>query len=100
MSCIGANAGEVSLTSCEAQTNQQINAVITRFPRYIYCALKKSREELRTLGDAGSTMININKSLFENYQVVSVERGVLEQVLASGDLDHFSSGYFDQLLSD
>jgi hypothetical protein len=25
-------------------------------------------------------MININKSLFENYQVVSVERGVLEQV--------------------
>lgn len=80
VSCIGANAGEVSLTSCEAQTNQQINAVITRFPRYIYCALKKSREELRALGDAGSTMININKSLFENFQIVSVERGVLEQV--------------------
>ena len=25
-------------------------------------------------------MININKSLFENFQIVSVERGVLEQV--------------------
>lgn len=88
VSCIGANAGEVSLTSCIAQTNQQINAVITKYPKFLYCALKRSREELRALGDAGSTMININKSLFENYQVVTLEPTVLK------DLEEALSPFF------
>ena len=82
VSCIGANAGEVSLTSCTAQTNQQINAVITDYPRFLYCALIKCRDELRALGDAGSTMININKSLFENYQIVCPKRDVLDMTEA------------------
>ncbi|MBR0249153.1 MAG: restriction endonuclease subunit S [Synergistaceae bacterium] len=80
VSCIGANAGEVSLTSCLAQTNQQINAVITQYSKYLYCALKKSRDELRALGDAGSTMININKTLFENFRVVSLDSEKLDVV--------------------
>ena len=84
VSCIGANAGEISLTSCVSQTNQQINAIITQYPKYLYCALNKCREELRALGDAGSTMININKSLFENYRVVSLnseELNIIEKKL-------------------
>ena len=33
-------------------------------------------------------------------QVNRIRESIRSLVLASGDLDHFSSGYFDQLLSD
>ena len=36
VACIGANAGEVALTSYIAQTNQQINAIISKYPCFLY----------------------------------------------------------------
>lgn len=62
VACIGANAGEVSLTSYLAQTNQQINGVVTKYPCFLYFSVKTNTAELRALGEGSSTMININVS--------------------------------------
>ncbi|SDB34036.1 restriction endonuclease subunit S [Eubacterium oxidoreducens] len=70
VACIGANAGEVAITTYQAQTNQQINAAITDYPCTLYFAIKDAREELRALGDGSSTMLNINKSSFENFELL------------------------------
>lgn len=69
VACIGANAGEVAITTYQAQTNQQINATVTDYPCSMYFAIKDSREELRALGDGSSTMLNVNKSSFENFEL-------------------------------
>lgn len=69
VACIGANAGEVSLTSYLAQTNQQINGVVTKYPCFLYFSVKTNTAELRALGEGSSTMININKTSFENYEI-------------------------------
>lgn len=69
VACIGANAGEVAITTYQAQTNQQINAAVTEYPCALYFAIKDSRDELRALGDGSSTMLNINKSSFENFEL-------------------------------
>lgn len=69
VACIGANAGEVSLTSYLAQTNQQINGVVTKYPCFLYFSVKTNTAELRVLGEGSSTMININKTSFENYEI-------------------------------
>ena len=78
VACIGANAGEVSLTSYLAQTNQQINAVVTKYPCFLYLSVKNNTVELRTLGDGSSTMININKTAFENYEIPTPEIDLLD----------------------
>ena len=69
VACIGANAGEVSLTSYLAQTNQQINGVVTKYPCFLYFSVKTNTAELRALGEGSSTMININKTSFGNYEI-------------------------------
>lgn len=69
VACIGANAGEVSLTSYLAQTNQQINGVVTKYPCFLYFSVKTNTAELRVFGEGSSTMININKTSFENYEI-------------------------------
>ncbi len=77
VACIGANAGEVSLTSYEAQTNQQINSIITEYPCFLYFAIRSNYDKLRTLGDGSSTMLNINKTSFETFQVECVDNSIL-----------------------
>ena len=42
VACIGANAGEVAITSFRSQTNQQINAIISNFPCFLYFSVKSS----------------------------------------------------------
>lgn len=56
VACIGANAGEVALTSYIAQTNQQINAIISKYPCFLYFSIKAHTVELRTLGEGSSTV--------------------------------------------
>lgn len=80
VACIGANAGEVALTSYLAQTNQQINAVVSKYPCFLYFSIKANTEELRALGDGSSTMININKTSFENYEISVPEITVLDKL--------------------
>lgn len=80
VACIGANAGEVALTSYIAQTNQQINAVISKYPCFLYFSIKAHTVELRTLGEGSSTMININKTSFENYEIPTPSDNTLQQL--------------------
>lgn len=73
VACIGANAGEVAITSFRSQTNQQINAIISKYPCFLYFSIKAHTAELRTLGEGSSTMININKTSFENYEIPTLK---------------------------
>lgn len=72
VACIGANAGEVAITSFQAQTNQQINAIVSAYPCFLYYSVKAHTAELRALGEGSSTMININKTSFETYEIPSL----------------------------
>ena len=80
VACIGANAGEVALTSYIAQTNQQINAIISKYPCFLYFSIKAHTTELRALGEGSSTMININKTSFENYEIPTPSDNTLQQL--------------------
>ena len=73
VACIGANAGEVAITSFRSQTNQQINAIISEYPCFLYFSVKSHTAELRALGEGSSTMININKTSFENYGIPTLK---------------------------
>ena len=73
VACIGANAGEVAITSFRSQTNQQINAIISEYPCFLYLSIKAHTTELRALGEGSSTMININKTSFENYEIPTLK---------------------------
>jgi len=69
VACIGANAGEVAISAIPAQTNQQINALITEFPCFVYHAIKNNTDNFRSMGDGSSTMLNVNKTSFENFPI-------------------------------
>ena len=77
VSCIG-TVGVVAMTSCEAQFNQQINAVVPAagisriFCFYVLSALKP---RLDAIG-GGATMANVNKSKFENLEILMPSEAV------------------------
>lgn len=77
VACIGANAGEAAITSFRSQTNQQINAIISKRPCFLYFSVKAHSTELRTLGEGSSTMININKTSFETYEIPVIDEDSL-----------------------
>ena len=87
VACIGANAGEIAITSFCSQTNQQINAIISEYPCFLYFSIKAHTAELRTLGEGSSTMININKTSFENYEITTLKDDDLQ--LLERQLDKF-----------
>ena len=70
----------MALTSYIAQTNQQINAIISKYPCFLYFSIKAHTVELRTLGEGSSTMININKTSFENYEIPTPSDNTLQQL--------------------
>ena len=79
VSCIG-TAGVVSLTSENCQTNQQINSV--KFDQefksfYFFCFAKGLKTLLEGLGSNGATMVNVNKSKFENIEIVIPRENLL-----------------------
>lgn len=77
VACIGANAGEAAITSFRSQTNQQINAIISEYPCFLYFSVKAHTTELRALGEGSSTMININKTSFESYEIPVIDEDAL-----------------------
>ncbi len=80
VACIGANAGEAAITSFRSQTNQQINAIISEKPCFLYFSVKAHTTELRALGEGSSTMININKTSFENYEIPTLNESELSHL--------------------
>lgn len=72
VSCIG-TAGLVCISETLCQTNQQINSLIMENGLnlyYMYFTFLSLKEHLNNIGSNGATMTNVNKSKFENIEVV------------------------------
>ena len=72
VSCIG-TAGLVCISETLCQTNQQINSLVMENGLnlyYMYFTLLSLKEHLNNIGSNGATMTNVNKSKFENIEVV------------------------------
>lgn len=93
IACIGAKLGVVALNGLLAQTNQQINTLIpsneyAKF--YSYFLLKDLKPHLRAIG-GGATMPNVNKTKFENIEVVIPDIRLLKS------FNYFSDYNFRQM---
>ncbi|MEJ6122807.1 restriction endonuclease subunit S [Vibrio sp. 2-Bac 85] len=93
VSCIGARAGVVTITSEKLQTNQQINSVVlndTKYREYFYLFAVSLHQKIHALGSSGATMTNVNKSKFEGIEVVvppeEVIQGFSSKTASSFDL--------------
>lgn len=94
VSCIG-TAGVVSLTSESCQTNQQINSV--KFDEeyksfYFYGFARGLKSLLDGLGSNGATMVNVNKSKFENIPILVPNTDILIKY------DKCIKSFFEQVL--
>lgn len=72
VSCIG-TAGLVCISEALCQTNQQINSLVLDNAiklYYMYFTFLSLKEHLNNIGSNGATMTNVNKSKFENIEVV------------------------------
>ena len=72
VSCIG-TAGIVSITSSKAQTNQQINSIVSdkeEYREFLYFALLGLKNVINQYGATGATMVNLNKGKFEALKVI------------------------------
>jgi len=81
VSCIGARAGVVTITSEKVQTNQQINSVVLndlRFREYFYLFAVSLHQKIHALGSSGATMTNVNKSKFEGIEVIVPPEDVIQ----------------------
>jgi len=93
VSCIG-TIGIVSLNSEISQFNQQINAVIPydeSYRYYFYFCFKDLRPLLEAIG-GGATMGNVNKSKFENIDVLKPKTMLLK------NFNDFCTPLFRQIL--
>nr|WP_320118473.1 restriction endonuclease subunit S [uncultured Marinifilum sp.] len=74
VTCIGSDMGKVIINTKECLTNQQINSVIPDFQtittEYLYQFFKSIYDTLRKLAFGGSTMPILNKSDFENINIL------------------------------
>lgn len=72
--CIGADLGNVALTSLLCITNQQINSITNidinkALPLYLYYLFSTKKKYFHLIGQNGSTMPIINKSMFEKIEI-------------------------------
>ena len=72
--CIGADLGNVSIVGKKCISNQQINAITKinneiAIPLYLYYYFLNKKDYFHLIGQNGSTMPIINKSLFENIEI-------------------------------
>lgn len=80
VSCIG-TVGAVAFNSSNAQTNQQINAIVPRTESLRYWAFfmaKDLKPMLESIG-GGVTMANVNKSKFSSIKVIIPSALILDQ---------------------
>jgi len=73
ISCIGARAGVVALTSILSQTNQQINAIVVSIREmtfWLYFLCKGLHATINAIGSSGATMTNVSKGKLENIEVL------------------------------
>jgi len=81
VTCIGSDMGKVAMNSVECITNQQINSIIPNqenLKDYLYYDLVYKYDYLRNIATGGSTMPIINKSRFEEIEVLIPTSDILE----------------------
>ena len=72
--CIGADLGNVALSTKQCITNQQINSITQIktemvLPLYLYYLFSTKKSYFHLIGQNGSTMPIINKTMFENIDI-------------------------------
>lgn len=95
ISCIG-TAGLVTLLPVPSQTNQQINSIIPKnnySPYYIYLLMSTMGETINKLGQAGSTIVNLNKTQFGKMEVL------IPSIKTMSDFDEIVEPIFSAILS-
>ncbi|WP_257668665.1 restriction endonuclease subunit S [Parapedobacter tibetensis] len=74
VTCIGSDMGKVAINRVESVSNQQINSIIPNINQvtsdYLYYDLVFKYDYLRNIATGGSTMPIINKSRFQEIQVI------------------------------
>lgn len=74
VTCIGSDMGKVAINKVECVTNQQINSIIPQKDLitvdYLYYDLVNKYEYLKNLSTGGSTMPIINKTRFEQIEIL------------------------------
>ncbi|MBK8807600.1 MAG: restriction endonuclease subunit S [Bacteroidales bacterium] len=80
VTCIGSDMGKVGINKVECVTNQQINSIIANenLIDFLYYSLLNKYELLRNMATGGSTMPMINKSQFEEIELIVPDKSVLE----------------------
>ena len=94
VSCI-ATVGLVAINSRDSHTNQQINSIVCHesYLYYLYCMLSTMTDQLIMYGGAGTATLNVNKTTFENIQVIKANTVILYQFLT------FIKPLFEKILS-
>jgi type I restriction enzyme S subunit len=91
VTCIGSDMGKVALNPEEAITNQQVNSIIpnnTINNIFLYYKLKDEYDTLRMYGGEGTAVPIVNKSTFENIELLIPslpEQERIAEVLSSLD---------------
>jgi len=73
VSCI-ATVGLVGITTSLSQTNQQINTIVPSYKcdkYYLYFVMRGLRKDLQDLGSGGTATLNVNTSLFSDYEIAN-----------------------------
>ena len=81
VSCI-ATVGLVCIAHEACQTNQQINSIILNDEDYLYYMffkMKGMKSLLEGVGSNGATMTNVNKTKFENIELLKPENEILKK---------------------
>jgi len=80
VTCIGSDMGKVAINKVECITNQQINSIVSDeiYIDFFYYSLQNKYDLLRNMATGGSTMPMINKSQFEEIELIIPPGNVLE----------------------
>jgi type I restriction enzyme S subunit len=99
VTCIGSDMGKVVLTKTQCFTNQQINSVVPNkeliSSEYLYQFFHWNYDLLRTLAFGGSTMPILNKTDFENINILTPPKETI--IAVTNSFKEFDNKIFNNL---
>ncbi|CAM1350892.1 restriction endonuclease subunit S [Tenacibaculum ascidiaceicola] len=78
VTCIGSDMGKVAISKTSCLTNQQINSLKCKNYHFMYCFFVHNYSLLKRLAGDGTTMPIINKSSFENIEILYPRKDILD----------------------
>ena len=109
VTCIGSDMGKVGINTSVCVSNQQINSIIpfkNFYTDYLYYCLNSKQELLKAYASGSSTMPLLNKSQFQNIEIVIPKEDILINFSESiSKINHYmqtlakESNYLKSLLS-